>query len=258
MQCSNYFKATGQREFPCGRCKSCRINHRRQVTARILLEWRFGVPHGSWVTLSYREDDLPEGGQLVPGHLRAFLRSLGKAEVWPRYFGVGEYGDRTGRPHYHVLLFGRRPGLVAKRDRIYDPVIEDAWKKGGTYTEDFGESASPSARAAYLASYSAKKWTKDTPDGRVPEFSRRSQGIGLAALPFLVDACRQLPAVPRTFRMDGKIWPLDRYIRSKIQEETGLDHAKPESTEPLTVEQAARLDRRLRSRDRLSKAHRPF
>ena len=51
----------------------------------------------TFLTLSYNQESLPEGGTLVPKHLTAFFKALRK--VWPekkvRYYAVGEYGDRS-------------------------------------------------------------------------------------------------------------------------------------------------------------------
>lgn len=84
----------------------CRLNRRRLWTHRLLLEQ---LKHGDscFLTLTYDEKHLPEGGSLVPKHAQDFLKRLrSKTNLKLRYYLVGEYGEDTERPHYHVALFG--------------------------------------------------------------------------------------------------------------------------------------------------------
>lgn len=246
-------------KYPCGSCQACRRNVQRKWVARIGLEW-FASFAASWVTLTYDKENLPAGGELVKADLRDFLLTLGRRETWHRYFAVGEYGNQFGRPHYHLLAFNRVPRLTVKGDRIFDSGIESAWGRGGTYTEDFGASRKPLDRIAYLASYVAKKWTKETPDGRCPEFAFMSKrpAIGSAALEWLENACWELSYVPRCVRLSGRIFPLDHLMRRKLQERTGLIHAPPESSEPLTIEVQRAKARKGRKRKRAAAARSAF
>lgn len=246
-------------KFPCGSCVNCRRNQQRKWVARMALEERTHR-ESSWVTLTYDEDNLPADSCVRKEHLRRFLKTLGRKEIWPRYFAVGEYGNRTGRPHYHVLLFGRHPGFVYRRGKLFDPGIESAWPFGGTYTESFSTSRKPLGRIMYLASYAAKKWTKETPDGRSPEFAHMSKRpfIGAAALDQLETACYQLPHIPRTIRIGGRLWPLDRLLRDKLSRRTGLAHAPPESTESLTIAEQSAKNRKQQKRKRYAQARSAF
>lgn len=236
--------------FPCGQCLACRLNRRRAWTARIMLETLAHPVGQSWVTLTYDPEHLPGDGGVDPAHIRGFLKALARRESWSRYFAVGEYGDRTGRPHYHLLLFGRVPRFTFRNGRLFDGAVEDAWRFGGTYTEDFACSENPIARAGYLASYAAKKWTRECPDGRRPEFARMSRrpGIGASAVPLLAGADISLPHVPRTVRIAGRVLPLDRYMRDKFSEATGLAHGPCEASEPLSLEELGTVGRRLRKK----------
>lgn len=103
-----------------------------------------------------------------------------------RYFAAGEYGEQTGRPHYHAIIFGHdfTDDAVLIRNatqvshRLYEsPLLEDVWKRGfvsvGSVSFD---------SACYCARYCLKKVTGDSDyyAGREPEFSVMSRRPGIA------------------------------------------------------------------------------
>lgn len=63
--------------------------------------------HNSFVTLTYSDEHLPRDG-VSKREMQLFLKRLrfDIAPVRVRFFCVGEYGGKFGRPHYHVVLFG--------------------------------------------------------------------------------------------------------------------------------------------------------
>lgn len=175
--------------LPCGRCFGCRHERARVWSIRCMNEaslWKAN----SFLTLTYDDDQLPMDNNLVPDHLRDFWKRLRRrfsgVELSPdgshpiRYFACGEYGDRTARPHYHVLVYNfvfpdaRKFG----QDTQISDVLSELWPYGnhsiGTVTP---------RSAAYVARYCVKKthrssdWvdplTGEVTD-RVPEFSRMS------------------------------------------------------------------------------------
>lgn len=61
-----------------------------------------------FITLTYRDADLPPGGSLRKKDFTDFMKRL-RHEIRPRkisFFHCGEYGDALSRPHYHALIFG--------------------------------------------------------------------------------------------------------------------------------------------------------
>lgn len=117
----------------------------------------------AFVTLTYSEESLPADRSVHPEHLRAFMRRL-RRSIFPkrvRFFGCGEYGERTWRPHYHVLLFGheflsdRVPYRSTPYGRTYTSVtLDELWSHGQC---EIGSLTSQSA--GYVARYSLKKVT---------------------------------------------------------------------------------------------------
>lgn len=232
MLCRKPFTKKGV-SFGCGQCLFCRINRRRLWAHRIMLE-AVVHPSASFVTLTYNDEKLPDGGSLEASHLSAFMKRLRK-NTYPhkcRFFGVGEYGDFSERPHYHLALFGF--------DRTHQSELERAWTdpedKGPFGFVDVQDLTFDSAN--YIAGYVTKKLTdKDDPrlQGREPEFARMSRRPGIGALSILQisEAIRSHPAgwpeisrkgdVPLSLRHGRKNMPLGRYLRMKLRQELGID-----------------------------------
>lgn len=176
--------------------------------------------HASFVTLTYNDERLPDGGTLVPRHLQLWLKRLRKnAGIRIRYFGVGEYGDKSWRPHYHIALFGLGRG--------HADIINDAWHDGFTDTRDLSLDL-----AQYVAGYVVKKMTKaDDPrldPGIYPEFARMSlrPGIGFASMHDVAEALQNKHGwdhinangdVPSVLQHAGRKLPLGRYLRTELR-----------------------------------------
>lgn len=212
-------------------------------TGRILLEARYQERTSSFVTLTYDEGNLPDRGSLEPRDLAGFIgrlrarreiRTLGN----PRFFAVGEYGDKTWRPHYHLSLFGVQP----EREQV----IRECWTLGHVHV---GEITPESA--AYIAGYTTKKMTtshdpriQDT--GLHPEFSRMSRfpplgapGITGSVLPTLQTrqgaiALAKHGDVPTAYSLHGKQWPLGKYWRSWLRKELGI--TQPPEYQPWVLD----------------------
>lgn len=221
MICIDPAKVSGG-SFACGKCPPCRVNKQRLWASRLILE--SCLHRASWfVTLTYADGHLPAGGSVCPAHLRDFLKRL-RERARPellRFFGVGEYGDRTFRPHYHCVVFGLSDYSL----------VEKSWQFGFVHVLPL------SIRLArYCCGYVTKKMTKRSDprlQGRHPEFVRMSRmpGIGAGAgavvaahvvKPYGVLAYGVTGDVPKEIRFEGKKWPLGRYIRQKIRVAAGL------------------------------------
>lgn len=98
---------------PCGKCIPCLMAKRQEWSFR--LEQEFKYSHGAmFVTLTYDQKHYPSRGSLDKGHVQNYLKRLRKKDGTNRirYYCVGEYGSVSGRPHYHILLFGGKEGDV--------------------------------------------------------------------------------------------------------------------------------------------------
>lgn len=89
--------------LPCGKCVGCVQDKAEAWSVRCYHE---SLQHeqNCFATLTYA-DPCPE--KLSKPDLQKFFKRLRKQAVRFRYFACGEYGERTHRPHYHVLFFGQ-------------------------------------------------------------------------------------------------------------------------------------------------------
>lgn len=189
--------------------------------------------HTFFSTFTYAEEPYPSS--LRKGHLTSFMHRLRSAARRRgirsvRYFGVGEYGERFARPHYHAAIFGLGPDDTE--------FINDAWSfndrrfgpgLGIPGTTDH-RTLSP-ALAEYIAGYVTKKMTAKTDprlDGREPEFAvmSRRPGIGAAALEPLIEALNTSEGalyfsrhhdVPAAFTVGGRSLPIGSHLRGLLR-----------------------------------------
>lgn len=223
MLCRKPF-TSGLLAFGCGQCNPCRINRRRVWSWRMFLE-SLCHDHSAFVTLTYDEEHLPHGATLEPPALQSFLKRLRASHSRPlRFFAVGEYGEHTHRPHYHLALFGLSP--------VDGHLVDRSWPDGHVHIGDLTPSS-----ANYIAGYVVKKMTHASDPrlaGRHPEFARMSlrPGIGAPAMQVLRDALnnqvglseiRSTGDVPRNLQLGRQSIPLARYLRKRLREELLLD-----------------------------------
>lgn len=93
---------------PCGRCAFCSATRRSDWTVRLHYESRCHFQK-RFLTLTYAEPHLiwaHGNSQLHKPHVQEFFKTLRNTGCKVRYYAVGEYGSRTYRPHYHIILFG--------------------------------------------------------------------------------------------------------------------------------------------------------
>lgn len=218
--------------FPCGQCLPCRINRRRVWTLRLLLELR-DFSTASFVTLTYAPEFLPKNGSLDRSAPTLFLKRLRK-KVYPRkvrYYVAGEYGGQTGRPHYHLILFGIDPFAD---EHAIKACWTDAKTKKSLGLVHIGTCEHDSIQ--YVAGYVTKKLASKREDYEemeiIPEFSNMSlkPAIGLSIIPSLARLTKAHPELfddasyPTLLRVGGKKFPLGRTLSQKLRDALEIDH----------------------------------
>lgn len=227
MLCINPFRRASF-EHGCGQCLPCRINRKRTWSGRICLE-ALAYDQSSFVTLTYNDECLPASGSLSDDHWREFTNGIGY-----RYFGCGEYGDKFGRPHYHLVLFGL-PVLEA------EDFCKGRWPYGFVCARPFSFE-----HGSYVASYAVKKMTREGDsrlrEGCRPEFARMSRrpAIGTPGIaPFQewlntregVAFLAENLDVPSVVSINGRRYPLGRTMVQKMREVCDMPSDLPARTE---------------------------
>lgn len=137
----------------------------------------------SFITLTYDDDHLPEGGTLCKRHVQLYLKLLRK-EMYPRklrYYIAGEYGELRKRPHYHGIFFGL--GLEEEDQLLTITFWPHAdWSNDHIRRHAFGIVNDDTIR--YTAQYIDQKLYGDEAmevydaTGRERPFNLQSKGIG--------------------------------------------------------------------------------
>lgn len=194
---------------PCGKCPVCLKRHALAWSFRLMKQDEISVS-SSFVTLTYADENLPRTAgnfsTLEKPAVQLFMKRLRK--LHPRnvklsYYAVGEYGSRTMRPHYHLILFNADKNL-----------IEKAWLLGEIHIGDV-----TGASIGYVTKYLHKGRVVPVHknDDRLPEFSLMSKKLGANYLTDTMknwhnsNLTRNYVIVPG----GGKI-ALPRYYRDKI------------------------------------------
>lgn len=212
---------------PCGKCVACLQKKRMNWAFRLDKEKLFSTS-ALFITLTYDNAFLPldENGlaHVSKRDCQTFLKrlrfnvsyemkKLGKEPPTLRYFLASEYGARTLRPHYHLLLFNFP---------IYDlppyETILKSWKLGLVQVGPLRDGG-----AAYAAKYIMHP-LDDLPKALKRPFSLMSRRPGLGVA-FLTDNQKRYFNENKTYvtkLSGGRIVPLPRYYRSKIFDEETL------------------------------------
>lgn len=242
--------------YGCGGCIPCRTLKRREWAHRIVLEANCHEKN-AFLTLTYDEENLPEDMSLDPKVLQLFMKKLRK---WQepnriRFYGVGEYGEEKGRPHYHVAVFGMsgcdriNTTLKLRGERLRTDCcaqcnsVRDLWEKGNIFLGTLEPRS-----AAYIAGYVNKKLgCGDLDERRHPPFARMSNrpGIGCYFMDEVASTLMEhglegtMADVPYGLRTSGRIWPLGSYLRRNLRRRIGRDEKAP-------LESYARQEERMR------------
>lgn len=212
MQCVNPFMLKEGENFipcPCGKCLPCL---KRRVSG-----WSFRLRQqdkvaekSMFITLTYDTKYVPITNKgfmtLCKRDVQLFLKRLRKAHNGPaiKYYSVGEYGGKTMRPHYHLIIFN-----------CNETEVSNAWRLGEIH---FGTVSG--ASVGYVLKYMVKpsKIPLHKNDDRTPEFSHMSKGLGMNYLTPAMRKYHMDDLVGRTciIMEDGVKISMPRYYKEKL------------------------------------------
>jgi hypothetical protein len=193
----------------CGSCIPCRVVRKQEWLTKLTLEAKNHAENGLFLTLTYTDDLLPDrsrfnGGTLVKKDMQDFMKRLRKftGKKGIRYFLVGEYGEKSQRAHYHVVLFNVEYSEIKSDFKNYDMYktskiqeCKTLWKYGYVHIGDLNSNT-----ISYTLGYTLKKLTsqKDFKDGRQPEFTLMSKNptLGSWKLPDIAKTLKEQNVYP--------------------------------------------------------------
>lgn len=201
---------------PCGKCPAC-LSRRTSVWTFRLKQHAKNATTSYFVTLTYDTRFVPisKRGYLtldkrdVQLYFKKLRKAHGENHEPIKYYLAGEYGSKTFRPHYHIILFNANIELIHK-----------AWDKGEVHIGELTE-----ASAAYTAKYinKGKIIPMHKNDDRLPEFSLMSKKLGLNYLSEKIIRYHRADIERNYLTLeDGKKISMPRYYRQKIWTENEL------------------------------------
>lgn len=202
--------------YPCGNCPNCTQNKRNSLTARFMLESAFCGGPTFFVTLTYAPEHIPKFNGVncfCKSDIQKFLKRI-RNELPPfKYFVTSEYGNKTGRSHYHMLLFMQRDEKLP----IVQSILADKWKFGFVQC-----SLANDSRFAYVCKYTLKQDNylfQKLPNGHPLKpfrlFSSRP-GLGASAIPWLNEYIYNGGNYRPTLCISNKNIIFDTYIKRHI------------------------------------------
>lgn len=203
----------GVTPVPCGKCPACRNRRLNGWAFRLAQEEKI-CNSAYFITLTYGTNHIPITGcgslSLNKRDIQLFFKRLRKKHDSEhivgriKYYAVGEYGEQTVRPHYHIILFNARLEFIS-----------DAWGQGRVH---YGEVTSASIR--YTLDYMSKPKIIPVYDGddRQPEFSLMSKGLGAGYLSEKMIKWHHDSMMERMYVNieDGKKVAMPRYYKQRI------------------------------------------
>ena len=159
-------------DVPCSKCPDCRKRRINGWAFRLEQEMKTSKT-AMFLTLTYSTEFIPINSNhqftLDKHQVQCFIKRLRKINQDKiKYYLCGEYGSKTNRPHYHIILFNAQIETIQKE-----------WKYGNVH---YGELNM--ATITYTLKYLNKVIKTGTyeNDTRQPEFQLMSKRLGISYL----------------------------------------------------------------------------
>lgn len=221
-------------DIPCGKCIECLQDYSKQWSYRCWCETMYHK-ESCFITLTYKNNPVT----LIKRDYQLFLKRLRK-KIQPKkikYFACGEYGSKGKRPHYHLIIFGYRPGdlqffFMSGKEKIYkSKELELLWNLGFVSVGDVTLNSSK-----YCAKYLQK--LNPTPKDCIASFVAMSKGIGQQ---YFLDNYKKLKQTDKIYTNNGYI-KLPRYFY-KLDDKYLLTDSQSLINKQQRLDNAIRLQR---------------
>lgn len=180
----------------CRRCWQCRSGKVNDYVGRCLAE----ASTSEWtvtLTLTYRPpdnstEDALAHKRLTPSHFQRSIRALRDAHLEEkyRYIVAGEYGKKTGRAHFHAVIFGSGPPLDIPHKKTFQ------WKHWN-HGHAFADHGSDERALRYVIKYLLDP---DKDGGRSWFSISKDPALGAAFFRQKADELISLGVLPSSFR----------------------------------------------------------
>lgn len=211
---------------PCGQCLECLQSKRAQWTYRLYNHNKHAI-NSTFLTLTYNDDAVPlDDGKMVLDKvaLQLFLKRVRKENPIPdmKYYAVGEYGEKSGRPHYHAIMFNVEKELCYQKWSVIEPGGMQSIPFGHVYFGDVSQ-----ASIHYVTKYVINKHNYAYKK-RFRPFTLISNGIGLDHIEKSAEYYRKNPVWNIT-QEGGIIGKMPRYMADKIYDDEMKEIIKEET-----------------------------
>lgn len=259
---------------PCGHCMGCRLDRARVWADRMLLELRDNNYKALFVTMTYSDEFIPHAAHVGYNYFDGFYDDvepfvIDDDEAWIadcavgapvtlsvrdtqlfmkrlrrtfknrrlRFFLAGEYGPRTGRPHYHAIIYGIsladfKDARIKDFNKLGQPryiskSFENIWGNGYCVLAPVNWNT-----CSYVSRYTMKKrYKSDDPNaysiGVIPPFCTMSRRPGIG----LLHADELLKNGDKAFVCDvdlnGKECTREIYLGRAFIRSASREHIKP-------------------------------
>lgn len=245
-------------EIGCGTCVNCKANKALDWSIRMTCESMMypavdiyaddlDEGHRNWfVTLTYDEVWCPRSHKnlslrtLEHDHVSSFVKRLRRYFEYHypdhpplRVYSGSEYGEKSHRPHYHLIIFDMLLKDVKyfyknfQGDRFYtSKILQDKWKFGNVVASPFSMQ-----NALYTSSYTSKKLYGQkgkeiyNEAGLEPESSRMSRATGIGMPYFYAYQDKIFPNGSVTLP-NGHVFPPPKVFVTKYEEIASEDALK--------------------------------
>lgn len=183
----------------CGKCPTCQRERTQEWAIKLINESKYHSK-ACFITLTFDNKILLDKNSIAvkkygahPGfvfnienskeYFKKFIKRLRKHYEGTKitYYHVGEYGEKTHRPHHHLLLFGidfkedRKPMPPSKSGKVQEDseILRTLWALGRVSVQDVNPN-----NVIYISQYSLKKFKNNELNKRykgIQSFSNRSK-----------------------------------------------------------------------------------